>query len=512
MNDSRQLTLSSQSGGDITLRDLLAPLFRHKRLVAIVFLLVAVLTVAAAMRLSGSYESHLEVLVNRERVDPLVSTESETQLMGAPSSAVTEEEINSEAELLQSRDLLEKVVLQNGLEQREEHSLWAHLHPKATDAQYVARAVKHLGTQLKIEPLLKTNLISVTYKSANPQIAYGVLNALATLYVDKHVAVHRPTGAYDFFAKEADKYRNALGDSEARLATFDKQEGAVPGVERADMALVVANSIGSLQQDELAVAADEQRIAADNDQMKMIPERSATLQSSNSAALLLQQLQGNLLAAQLKRTQLLLKFEPSYPLVQEADQEIAATQAAIADAQKTQYVNETTDRDSTFELLREDLAKTKSDLAAQRAGVGSLKSSIHNMQLQMVDLDQKTLKQADLLRDTKANEDNYMLYQSKREQELTSDALDRKRIANVAIAVPPAIPTLPASSPFLVLIVGFAAAFGLSVGTGYTAEYLNSSLRTPAQVTEILGIPVVIAIPRQAGFANGGRGLLEKRV
>src|ERR1700728_1622298 len=375
MSEPRQLMLNDHSSGDITLRDLVAPLFRHKRTVITTFLLAVLLTIAAAVKLSGSYETHLEVLVNRERLDPVMSTESQTQLPGGALSAVTPEEINSEGELLKSGDVLEKVVLQNGLQKREQQSLWAHLHPEATETQYVSRAVKHLGTQLTIEPLVKTNLISVSYKSADPQIAYGVLNALATLYVDKHVAVHRPTGAYDFFAKEADKYRNALGDSEAPLATFDKQEGAVPGVERADMALGVANSIVSLQQDELAVAADEQRIAADNDQMKMIPERSATLQSSNSAALLLQQLQGNLLAAQLKRTQLLLKFEPSYPLVQEADQEIAATQAAIADAQKTQYVNETTDRDSTFELLREDLAKTKSDLAAQRAGVGSLKSS-----------------------------------------------------------------------------------------------------------------------------------------
>ena len=73
------------------------------------------------------------------------------------------------------------------------------------------------------------------------------------------------------------------------------------------------------------------------------------------------------------------------------------------------------------------------------------------MQLQMVDLDQRALKQADLLRDTKANEDNYLLYLSKREQERASDALDQKRIANVAIAVPPVIPALPLASLSTVL-------------------------------------------------------------
>jgi polysaccharide biosynthesis protein PslE len=511
MSETRLRTLNNQPSGDITLRDLVAPLFRHKREVGITLLLASLLVVAAARMLSGAYESHMKVLVNRERLDPVVSSESETQLLGANIVPPTPEEINSEAELLQSGDVLEKVVLQTGLQQSEKHSLWARLHPNATEDQYVARAVKHLGQQLKIAPIVKTNVISVRYKSANPQMAYGVINALATFYVEKHVAVHHPTGAYDFFAKQADKYRTALEDSETRLASLVKQEGAAPGLERTDMALVVANTDGLLQQAEQAVALDEQRIAADNQQMKATPDRATTQRSSRAATLLLQQLQGSLVAAQNRRAQLLMKFAPSYPLVQEADQEITATQAAILEAQKTQYVDETTDRDPTFEFLREDLAKATSDLAAQRAGAEALKRGIHEMQLQMVDLDQKNLNQADLNRDIKANEDNYILYVSKREQELTSDALDRKRIANVAIAVPPTVPVLPSISALLVLGIGFPVAFAMSLGAGYAAEYLDSSLCTPAQVTELLGIPVVIAIPRQGASSNGNRGLPETR-
>ena len=55
-----------------------------------------------------------------------------------------------------------------------------------------------------------------------------------------------------------------------------------------------------------------------------------------------------------------------------------------------------------------------------------LSHSIDSMKLQLVDLDQKTVKQSDLLRETKANEANYLLYLSKREQESTSDALDAR--------------------------------------------------------------------------------------
>jgi uncharacterized protein involved in exopolysaccharide biosynthesis len=275
------------------------------------------------------------------------------------------------------------------------------------------------------------------------------------------------------------------------------------------MALVVANSIGSLHQAEQTVAADEQRIRNDETQMERTPERSLTLLASNAADLLLQQLEGNLLTAQVKRTQLLSKFEPSYPLVQEADQEIADTQTAITQAQKRVYVNQTTDRDPTFELLREDLAKTQADLAAQRATVVALKRSIQDMQLQMVDLDQRALKQADLLRDTKANEDNYLLYLSKREQERASDALDQKRIANVAIAVPPVIPALPLASLSTALMIGFVVASAGSAGAAYVVEFLDSSFRTPRDVIDILGIPIVAGVPNHAVFIKHSLWLLQ---
>jgi uncharacterized protein involved in exopolysaccharide biosynthesis len=485
------------SGDNITFRDVLTPLFRHKRVMITSFLLLALASVFFALAVSNSYEAHMEILVNRDRVDPVVTTETSPAVM-IPASAVTEEEINSEAELLRSRDVLERVALENGLAEKEKQS-WRRFFIKQNDGEYLSRAVQHLVKALKIETPTKTNLISVSYASADPQTAYGVLNTLATAYIEKHVAVHRPTGSYDFFTKEADKYRNALADSEAQLASFGKEQGvAAPDVQRTDMAQVVATAVGSLHEAEQAAAADQQRIQNDKVEMGKTPERSLTQQATNASDSLMQQLEANLLAAQVKRTQLVAKYDPSYPLVKEADQEIADTEAAIAKAESSKYVNETTDRDPTFELLREDAAKAQTDLVAQRATVTALKESIQNMQQQMVSLDQKALKQQDLLRAAKTNEDNYLLYQSKGEQERASDALDKQRIANVAIAVPPAIPTLPKVSLSLVVMIGLCLALAGGAGAAYTVNFLDSSFRTPRDVMEFLDIPVVAGVPRDA--------------
>ena len=481
---------------EATLRDLVSPLFRHRRLATMCFIAGLVCSVAAATLLSHKYESRMEVLVNRERLDPVVTTESTTQVpQMAPQ--VTEEEINSEVELLQSRDVLEKVVLACGLQADVTDSWLTRLLPWHIQGSEVSRAVEALGKQLKVKIVPKTNLINVSYRSRDPKVAFGVLNILANLYLEKHVAVHRPAGSYEFFTKEAERYHEALQESEARLASFDTQEGLVaPDEERTNMGLKLADSVAALHQAQQSIAADERRIRDVGIQMRATPARSTTQQVTNSADLLLQQLQGNLLTAQVNRGQLLMKYDPSYPLVQQVDQQIKQTQSAIEEAEKTKYVNQTTDRDPTYEFLREDIAKTQADLASQKATATALERTITSLREKMVDLDQKALKQADLVRENKANESNYLLYLSKREQERTSDALDKKRIANVALAIPPAIPALPVHSPVLIGIVGLFLSVAVGMGAAYLAEYMDPSFRTPAEVVEVLKIPLVVAIPK----------------
>jgi uncharacterized protein involved in exopolysaccharide biosynthesis len=494
MNDSNSPVSQRDSA---SLRDMVAPIFRRRRLALLWFSGIVLGTILAAFFLANYYQVDFEILVERERQDPLVTTE-QTNQPSQPASEVTPEEINSEIEILESGDLLQKVVLANGLQEREKHSLASLLFPKQSDAEYLAKAVKRLDKSLTIAPVEKSNNISVRYRSSDPKLAYRVMNSLANLYMEKHLSVHRPPGSLDFFTNETEKYRQALADSESKLASFGTTAGvAAPDVVRTYMAQQVAAFEGSLNQAKQAVASDEKRSSELKAEMQKTPSRSSTQEVSSQEAILLQQLQANLLAAQVKRTDLLMKYDPSYPLVREADQEIAETQAAISEAEKNQILSSTTDRDPTYELLRENLAQTQADLAAQLADVRATEGSIQNMQAKMVDLDQKAVTQSDLIRETKADESNYLLYLSKREQERTSDALDQKRIANVAIAVPPMLPVLPVFSPLLVLAIGFFLALFVGIGAAFLMDYLDVSFRTPTEVASVLEIPVLASIPRR---------------
>jgi len=203
------------------------------------------------------------------------------------------------------------------------------------------------------------------------------------------------------------------------------------------------------------------------------------------------------LTSQVKQADLLMKYDPSHPLVQEVEKEIALTKDAIAKAESEKYVNTTTDRDPTFEYLRQDQARAEADLAAEQATATAALDTIKAMRSEMVNLDQQAVKQAALVRDAKVNEENYLLYVTKREQERTSDALDERRIANVAIAVPADTPVLPAHSPSSVMFVGFfLAALGAMV-VGYVTDFMDPSFRTPEELEDALKVTVLAAVPRQ---------------
>ena len=480
---------------ELSLRDIVAPLFRRKRVIAVTCLCVFFLVLLAAVSMGPTYTSHTEILVNRERQDPMLTPEATVQ--AAPSIPVTDQEINSEVELLLSRDVLEKVVAANKLDEGPSGWISTKLHPNQAPIERRARAVRTLAKKIKVKPVPKTSLIDVEYSSSNPQLAHSVLASLGDAYIQKHVAVHRPGGSFELFSDQANQYRAQLEQTETRLRDFSRMYGSAPDVQRTDLALQVATSIGILHQAQQSAAADHERILTDREQLSSLPQRSLTVQSTAPADKLLDDLHATLLAAQTKRINLGMKYDAGYPLVVEADREVAAATAAIRDAEGTHYVNESTDKDSTYELVREDLAKATTDEAAQKATVAATRESIAQMQATMATLDQQALTQGDLIRDQHADENSYLLYLSKREQERTADALDARRIGNVVIAVPPAIPVLPATSWPFITLVAIAVALVAGLLAAYLLDYLDSSFHTPDDVIEKLGIPIVIAIPKR---------------
>ena len=483
-------------------RDLIAIGFRHKSAILVTFCAILLGAAVAAVIQPAQYQASTEFLIERARMDPIVSPGQDAAVARAE---VTEEELNSEVELLQSEDVLRQVVLAAGLQHR---SLLRFLGIKETEPEQIAKATLRLKKELKIEAVRKSNLISVGYTSSDPHLAVRVLQALDEAYLQKNLAVHHPPGEFQFFDQETESYKKNLADAENQLKAFSEQAGGVSPQLARDITLQkLSEFTATLQQTYADIASTEQRIDALEKQSGTTPQRLTTQASATDDAQVLQGLKATLMTLEIKRTELLTKYQPTYPLVQEVDKELTETRASIASEESKPLRAETTDRNPTYAWITEELAKAKADDSGLHARAAATQAIVAKYQASAHDLDQKGIVQQDLLRKVKTEEENYLLYQHKREDARMTDALDRTRILNVAVADQPTVPALPSNSRLMVLLLGTLLATGISVGMAFTLEYTNPSFRTPSEVFSELNIPVLAAVPQTShGFHGNGNG------
>jgi uncharacterized protein involved in exopolysaccharide biosynthesis len=485
------------------LRDLLSIGLRHRRLVTLSFLGLMAGVLFSLFLLPPRYKATTKILVKRERPDFVVTSDrSDTQQQ--PPTAVTETELNSEIELMKSQDLLEKVVTACGLQNLSGHSnwfAWLHISSEAQDSNRILTAAsRDLEKSMGLDLLPKTSLISVTYEDTDPHRAAHVLDTFVNSYMEKHLAVHRPAGTLAFFREQTKQYGEGLKEAESRLSDFTRTEGTVsPGQQKGSTLQKLSEFQGNLKETQAAIAETQQRIQTLQAQASTVPSRLTTQVRSADNPQLIEQMKTTLLNLELKRTELVQKFDPSYRLVQEVDTEIKQTQAAIESAGKSKLMDETTDSNPTYQWVDSELARAQSQLSAEQARAAALSRSVQAYEKQASDLDQKEVIQEGLLRDKNAEESNYLLYMRKQEEARISDALDESRIINVAVVEPVAVPVVPSRSRPLVLFLGFLAAIIVSLGVAVVAEYLDPSLRTSEDIKEFLDLPVL------ASVSDGGR-------
>ena len=486
-----------------TPRELAATLFGRSRLMTISFTVI-LLGAIAYIFFIPRYESHFKVLVRQGRSDPLVSAR--------PASAVdftrpeiTEEELNSEAELLCDPDLLKSVV-----------QMAALVPVGASESERRAegeREVRKLEQRLSVEALKKSNLIQVRYRDTDPERAARILAALSTLYVRRHTSLHRPSGEIQFFEQQAAESEKRLHQSEAQLVHFTNVRGVVSATLERDIALQkLGEAEAAYRQMDQERAETERRISALQSQLTAFPSRSVTQKHWADNPQLMEKLKSHLLELQLKRTELLTRFEPSYRLVQEVDQEIEEARRAIADEALNPVRDETTDKDPNYEWARMELEKAQVQSRSLQARQSDAASQIASLRTFARQMQSDSVDQQDLIREAKADEDNYLLYARKLEEARIGDALDERQILNVAVVEPPAAAVLPAHSVLLYLLLAFGGALAFSIGAAFTAEYFDSTIRTPSEARGLLEVPVLAWLPESAsGVATPEFSVIGRR-
>lgn len=474
-----------------TLRDLVDTAFRHRRLMVACLAGILVVPVIAALVLPR-YRGEMKFLVVRERVDPVVTPAAEKDSLAVVNApVVSEPELNSEVELLNSHELLRDVVVKVGLAHGAHWWGWW----RSNDEQIEA-AVRSLDNSLDVDPVRKTNVISVTYKNKNPQLAAQVMNEIARLYLEKHRDVHRFPGQFEFFQRETDQYRKGLQQTELQLADFPRKYGAVsPALDRDITLQKLSDFQASFEQTRASIAETQERIRELQSLGTATPPRMTTQLRTSDNPELLEMMKSTALNLELKRSDLLNKFQPDYRPVQEVEKELAQTRAAIANEEKSPLQEKTTDVDPVKEWIRSELAKSQADLEGLQARVKVTENTVRIYQTRASQLERNSLAQGDLLRTAKAQENNYLLYLSKQEEARITDALDQTRILNVAMAEEPTVPALPYRPPLAYAGVTFLGMILLTVGSVWTLHHFDGTVRSPAEVEHFLNTRILAAVP-----------------
>jgi uncharacterized protein involved in exopolysaccharide biosynthesis len=488
------------AGNAISLRDGAGMLFRRKALLLTAFLAVVLGTILFSYFTPDKYESRMKILVKNQRVDVAITAEATG---GAPAlgvdNDVSENQINSEIELFTSRDLLAQVAKECGLDKPATRSFDSK---PATEAVRLEKAVNTLSKDLVITPVKKANVISISYSSNSPDVAASVLKRLGELYLEKHLKLHHPTGASEFFTEKADDYESHLHEAENRLSAYQQDNSLVTLSQQKDLTLQkTADAKARLLESEAAYNEATNRIQRVEQQLAATAPRVVTQSRALPNQYSAERLNTMMVELQNRRTQLLTKFRSDDRLVREVDEQIRTTRDALAKAEHQTAVEQATDLNPVRQMLETELSRAKLDQTSAQARRDTLSGQLQQYQGALKKLEGNTAKHDDLQREVKEAEDNYQLYAKKREEARIADELDRQKITNVSIAEAPAAAQIPSSPNRPVnLAIGVVLAAFLSLGGAFSAELMSATVHTPRQLEALTGATVLATVP-----ANGRR-------
>ncbi len=231
----RELQHHHHSG--IHLSDILFALFKRKWTIILCAFLGIIAAATFYFLYPPVYESQAKLLVRyvleRSAVDPI-----EAEKAASASSNYTDKVIDAEIEILTSWDLAVQVAQAIGpkrllppardivAEVAQAIGLKRLLPPSGASATE-SEAARSIASGLKLTSNKGSNIILVSYKNRDPQIATLVLQELLSRYFIKHLEVHRSAGAFDFVTQQTDQVRTRLNQTEDALKSLRDKTGIV---------------------------------------------------------------------------------------------------------------------------------------------------------------------------------------------------------------------------------------------------------------------------------------------
>ncbi|MGC4083743.1 MAG: polysaccharide biosynthesis/export family protein [Vicinamibacterales bacterium] len=239
---------------------------------------------------------------------------------------VPEEIVNTELELLRSRDILAKVVDELHLER-------AYLNRGTEPSLASELAVRDLGRALSAATIRKTNLIQVTYGNTNPQLASTVLARLSDAYLESHLVMHSSPGSYQLFKQQGEEAERQLQQAQQELAALARSENLlIPEEQKREVMASLTAAETEYAELKAQIQDAVARVKTSVQKLTEVPRRVQAEVRSVPNQESVDRLTVMIVELKNKRTELSTKFTADDRRIAELNRQIADTTAALTEA------------------------------------------------------------------------------------------------------------------------------------------------------------------------------------
>ena len=487
--------MSGKQQGILTI---IGGLFRHRVLLLWIFLGTILLTLIVTLMMKKQYASEMKVIVQNTREISAVSSTKDSNAQAGNGSTDTDARVNSEIELLSDSDLMEHLVSYRSTVVPEEG-------PAPTPgSKQMARAIGHMLGRFDFEPVKKSTVFTITYTDISPEAAQKVLRELERTYLEKHVELSRPAGAFSLFNDQATAYELRVGKAEQRLVAF-QNEGQFVSLERDKTAL--DENLHALEVTTLAETAQLQsvngEIATLNDRLRALGERITTVITSTPNQQGIQSLVATLADLRNRRIHLSTNFRTNDRTVLDLDQQIRSTEDALTELRDHNATQTSTDNNPVVM----DLRKQVEGLLVQRSGIAQ---SLHVHQAQEEDYNRRLTHLRQITPENNALErelaDMRGMNQSiadKRDAARVEDLLDAGQFGNVAVAQQPNFSRQHVKPHLSInLLLGGITAVFLCAAVLLLLESTRSTILSAMDLEDFTTAPVLAIVPESPALGS----------
>ncbi len=460
--------------------------FKRKLMILAVFFGTVTTVTFGTFLMTPTYEaeSTLMVKMGREHVyQPEVGS-------ATPAISFDQERVvESEMQILQSRDLLARVIESIGVE-----NIYPDFESGEDRVIHLENSITQMQKDLSIAGVKNSNVIRVAFQHHDPEMAAKAVNLLIDFLLERHLQIFSNPRA-GFLESQVAARQESLNDARDTLQDFKQRHGLSSLQEEQRLLLAQRRDFDTdLKKAQNDREGLKSKLGALLRQISRIPKQ-ISLTSVSERQKVIDETKGNLLKLQLQEQELSTRYKKTSRRVKNIHNEIALTQAFVQE-QEAQFMDRVTKgKNPVYQELEIEIHKSKSEYHSLESRMKQIHHHLEEIDAHLAKLDALKKELDTLDRAVDAHEKNYAIYLARVEEARVSEEMDALKMANISIIQPSTLPVAPIKPKVgLNILLGIILGGTASISLAFAAEYFQSGYTRPEHVSHEFGLPILVSI------------------